>query len=185
MPRPGSTVSSGVVWEGVGANPMSEAYLDIETTGLSRDCHAITVIGIYRVDSGACTLLQLVGDDVTRDNLLEALEGVETIFTYNGRRFDLPFILTYLGVDLAEKCNHHDVMYDCWRNGLYGGLKGVERQLGIARRLQGIDGADAVRLWWRYRNYEDHEALTTLLEYNSEDLVNLRTLRQILACCLP
>lgn len=164
---------------------MSEAYLDIETTGLSRDYHQVTVIGIYRIDGSGGRLVQLVGEEVTGDNLLEALEGVETIFTYNGRRFDLPFIRAYIGVDLAEKYHHHDVMYDCWRNGLYGGLKGVERQLGIARRLQGVDGAEAVRLWWRYKNDEDHEALNMLLEYNMEDLLNLRTLRQILACCRP
>ena len=162
-----------------------DAYLDIETTGLSRFWDDITVIGIYFVDSSGSRLIQLVGEEVTKDNLLEALEGVGTIFTYNGSRFDLPFIHASLGVDLANRYLHHDLMYDCWGNNLYGGLKAVEIQLGIVRQLKGVDGAEAVRLWWRYQNDYDHDALNMLLEYNREDVVNLKTLRHILAGCRP
>jgi uncharacterized protein YprB with RNaseH-like and TPR domain len=76
-------------------------------------------------------------------------------------------------------------MYDCWRNNLYGGLKSVERQLGIERQLKGVDGREAVRLWWRYRNDYDDEALRTLLAYNSEDLLNLKVLRGRLTSFCP
>jgi len=161
------------------------AYLDIETTGLYLFYADITVIGLYLVGGSSSRLVQLVGDEVAKDRLLEALEGVDTIFTYNGSRFDLPFIRNYLGVNLAERFYHHDLMYDCWRNNLYGGLKAVEQQLGIARRLKGVNGAEAVRLWWRYQNDHDYHALTMLLEYNKEDVLNLKTLRQILAGCHP
>ncbi len=157
---------------------MFEAYLDIETTGLSRFYHDITVVGIYRVDGTDSWLLQFVGDAVTKDYLLGALTGVDTIFTYSGSRFDLPFIHTCLEVDLANLFHHHDLMYDCWRKGLYGGFKAVERQLGIPRQLKGIDGLQAVILWGRYRNHGDEDALALLLEYNKEDVVNLKTLRE-------
>lgn len=159
---------------------MFEAYLDIETTGLSRFYHDITVIGVYLVNGSGGRLVQVVGEEVTKDNLLEALTGVDTIYTYNGSRFDLPFIRACLGVDLADRYHHHDLMYDCWRNNLYGGFKAVEAQLGIYRQLEGIGGAEAVELWWRYKNYGDEDALATLLQYNEEDVVNLITLRQIL-----
>lgn len=69
-------------------------------------------------------------------------------------------------------------MYHCWRANLYGGLKCVERLLGIPRRLTGVDGYEAVRLWWRYVNDYDQEALGTLLEYNKEDVVNLKELKE-------
>jgi hypothetical protein len=72
-------------------------------------------------------------------------------------------------------------MYDCWRNNLFGGFKVVERQLGISRQLQGISGYDAVLLWWRYKNYADRDALDLLLQYNKEDVLNLRALRERLA----
>jgi len=156
------------------------AYLDIETTGLSSFYHDITVIGIYLVDSSGGRLVQLVGEAATSDNLLEALEGVDTIYTYNGSRFDIPFIRTLLEVDLDAIFHHHDLMYDCWMNNLYGGFKAVERQLGIGRKLQGINGLEAIRLWWRYRENGDDEALALLLEYNREDVVNLEALRKIL-----
>ena len=69
-------------------------------------------------------------------------------------------------------------MYDCWRRNLYGGLKEVERKLGIDRRSAGIDGRMAVRLWWNYKLYDDEKALLTLLGYNREDVLNLKLLRQ-------
>jgi len=35
-----------------------------------------------------------------------------------------------------------------------------------------------VILWWRYVNDYDEEALATLLEYNKEDVINLKTLKE-------
>ena len=154
-----------------------DAYLDIETTGLSSLGDDITVVGIYLVNGADSRLVQLVGNEVTVDNLLEALEGVDTIYTYNGSRFDLPFIRASLGLDLTDSYYHHDLMYDCWRNNLYGGFKSVERQLSIHRQLQGIGGLEAIWLWWKYQN-GDRKALATLLKYNEEDVVNLKALRE-------
>ena len=157
---------------------MFDAYLDIETTGLSRFYNEITVIGVYLVDGRDSRLVQLVGDAATKDNLLGALEGVATIFTYNGSRFGLPFIHTRLEVDLASMFYHHDLMYDCWRMNLKGGFKAVERQLSIPRQLEGVDGFQAVILW---RSYDDENALALLLQYNKEDVVNLKALRERLS----
>lgn len=77
---------------------MFDAYLDIETTGLSSLYNDITVIGIYLVNCTDARLVQLVGEETTRDKLLEALEDVHTIYTYNGSRFDLPFMHASLGL---------------------------------------------------------------------------------------
>ena len=157
-----------------------EAFLDIETTGLSSRYDEITVVGINIFNGFDTKFIQLVGGDVTAENILEFLKGVHVIYTYNGTRFDLPFIYSRLRINLAELFGHRDLMYDCWRGNLYGGLKCVERQLGIPRRLGGITGYEAVRLWWRYVNDYDEDALATLLEYNKEDVVNLKTLKEIL-----
>lgn len=160
-----------------------DAYLDIETTGLSWLNADITVIGIYVVNGSNGSngrLVQLVGNAVDGDNLLEALKGVNTIYTYNGTRFDLPFIYGSLGMDLKSVTDHHDLMYDCWQCNLYGGFKAVEEQLGIPRQLKGVNGLDAVILWWRYQNYHDQKALNLLLQYNKEDVMNLKVLRESL-----
>jgi uncharacterized protein len=159
-------------------SPMIDAYLDIETTGLSPEYSKITVIGIHLVEEENERFVQLVGDDITAESLLKALEGVGTIHTYNGSRFDLPFIQTHLGVDLTKDYAHCDLMFDCWQNNLYGGLKRVEQTLGIPRKLTEVNGLEAVRLWWRYVNDYDENALKTLCEYNKEDVVNLKFLRE-------
>jgi len=157
---------------------MLEAYVDIETTGLSPTHDDITVIGIHITDGSSHTFVQLVGEDVTRNNLLTVLEGVDTLYTYNGSRFDLPFIRAFLGVNLETHFHHCDLMYDCWRKNLYGGFKTVERRLEIPRRLQGVSGYHAVILWFRYKEYGDRNALSLLLEYNREDVLNLKVLRE-------
>ncbi|MBI2902170.1 MAG: ribonuclease H-like domain-containing protein [Candidatus Methylomirabilis oxyfera] len=151
-----------------------KAYLDIETSFDG----AITVVGCHIADRG---LIQLVGGKVTDVSVWRALEGVETICTYNGSRFDLPVIRRRLGLDLAKEFRSHDLMYDCWRHGLFGGLKRVEERLGIGRRSKGIDGRDAMWLWSRYEDGDDGEALETLLAYNQDDVLNLPVLEACLA----
>ena len=155
-----------------------EAYIDIETTGLSPRDSEITVVGIHCHKGENNQFIQLVGKDISTQSILESLNGVEVIYTYNGSRFDLPFIHSRLGLNLAEYFKHRDLMYDCWRCNLYGGFKAVEQQLGIERKLKEVNGYEAVRLWWRYVNDYDENALTILLEYNREDVLNLKTLKE-------
>jgi hypothetical protein len=160
--------------------PSTEAYIDIETTGLTYSASEITVVGIYLCCGDEAEFVQFVGRDISADSILEVLEGVDIIYSYNGSRFDLPFIHSQLGINLAELFRHRDLMYDCWGKKLYGGLKGVERQVGIMRKLPEMNGFEAVRLWWKYVDTFDLDALNKLCEYNKEDVVNLKTLRDIL-----
>ena len=140
------------------------------------------MVGIHSCNDNYTRFIQLVGEDITADSLLEAMKEVNVVYTYNGSRFDLPFIDYRLGVNLAKLFRHCDLMYDCWRSNMHGGLKAVERQLGIERRLRDITGYEAVRLWWRYVNDYDEDALATLLEYNKEDVINLKSLKERLIC---
>lgn len=154
------------------------AYIDIETTGLScYDCD-LTVIGIALEKGGKCRTIQLIEDDLCGKKLLKILRGVDEIYSYNGSRFDLPFIENKFRIDLKGRFRHTDLMYDCWRHNLKGGLKVVERRLGIKRRLIGVDGSMAVLLWYDYLNNNNRFALRKLLAYNEEDVVNLRLLRR-------
>ena len=123
-----------------------EAYLDIETTGLSPWYNDVTVVGLCVVRSERIEFVQFMGGDITAQSILEALDDVMILYTYNGNRFDLPFIKIRLGLDLVEHFAHHDLMYDCWQCNLYGGLKSVEKQLGIQRKFPDVNGFDAVKL---------------------------------------
>lgn len=146
------------------------AYLDIETSYEG----ALTVVGLWRPSGG---LAQWVSPGIDPAGLMEALFGTEALYTYNGHRFDLPFIHKRLGLNLRRLFVSHDLMYECWRCGLYGGLKAVERQLGIPRSLPHLDGRDAMRLWASYVKRDEQEALELLLRYNREDVENLALLR--------
>jgi uncharacterized protein len=157
--------------------PAWEAYLDIETTGLHPTYNEITVVGIYITGGIENRFVQLIGEKVSGDAILQSLQGVNSLYTYNGHRFDLPFIHSRHGVNLESHFQHCDLMHHCWRNNLYGGLKNVERCLGIERRLIDINGYEAVKLWWRYVNDYDMAALKKLLDYNKEDVVNLKVLK--------
>jgi uncharacterized protein YprB with RNaseH-like and TPR domain len=145
------------------------AFLDIETSW-SRH---ITVIGVYRPIYGT---RQLISPDISKSTLFDMLKGVKTLFTYNGSRFDLPVIESEIGINLSDHFRHQDLMHDCWRNDLYGGLKRVEQILGIHRDTEGVDGLMAMNLWERHDRHKDPEALEVLLRYNREDVENLEAL---------
>ena len=148
------------------------AYLDIETCAGGQ----VTVVGIYREDRG---FLQLVGGQISDLALAEALEGVDTICTYNGDRFDLPILERQLRLDLRSQYRSIDLLRECRKAGLKGGLKRMEERFGIARTTRGMDGWDALRLWARYDHEGDQEALRLLLGYNREDVMNLVALERI------
>jgi len=147
------------------------AYLDIETSYHKE----ITVIGIYSEITG---FHQLIWDKIIPEDILNILNGTETIYTYNGKRFDIPVITEKTGLNLTEYFKIHDLMFDCWKKKLYGGLKNVEKTLGIDRGLKGVNGLDAMRLWEEYYLWKDQESLKKLLEYNKEDVLNLEVLRK-------
>jgi len=178
------------------------AYLDIETSYLGRlrypelckdfKNHRITVIGIRVVEGASDTFLQLVGQEITREKLLHALERVERLVTYNGRSipdevkgyigFDFPVIAAQLGVVLDREFKHTDLCPLCWKAGLWGGLKAVEQALGL-KRTPGCDrdGAWADQIWKKYETTKDQRVLNELLAYNKEDVYMLRRLEEALA----
>lgn len=153
-------------------------YLDIETTGLSPIVSDLTVVGLCLERGKQFRFIQLVGEDISELKLVRLIREISVLYTYNGARFDLPFIKSKLGIDLKQQCIHRDLMYECWRRNLYGGFKQVERQLGICRKTLGVDGYMAVKLWYDYKNYGNKKSLVTLLKYNREDVLNLRVLKK-------
>ena len=136
-------------------------FFDIETTGLDERRDRVTTVSFHQ---GGETTTLVAGEQFADASLLA---------TFNGARFDVPFLETSFDVDIDTP--HLDLMYPAKRIGLSGGLKPIEKQLGIDRDRPDISGRDAVRLW---REYErgDEAALETLVSYNREDTVNLRAL---------
>ena len=145
-------------------------FLDIETTGLSQHSDDVTVVGVHR-DGATRTFVR--DQDLERDALRRELADAKLLVTFNGRRFDVPFLESTYDLDLGLP--HVDLMYPCRSVGLTGGLKSIEREVGIERDLPDLSGWDAVRLWREYERGSE-SSLETLLAYNRADVVNLRTL---------
>lgn len=143
-------------------------FLDIETTGLDHDRNRVTTVSLHQGDE-TTTLVR--GDDLNRGRLRAELSAADVLCTYNGARFDVPFLET--SFDLEITTPHLDALYPCRRLDLTGGLKTVERRLGLERSLPDLDGRDAVRLWHEHERGEDG-ALETLIEYNQADTRNLQ-----------
>ncbi|MFW6376917.1 MAG: ribonuclease H-like domain-containing protein [archaeon] len=145
-------------------------FFDIETTGLDHHRDVVTTVSFHR-DGETTTLVR--GRDLTREAVRAQLEDASLLVTFNGKRFDVPFLET--SFDLDVNTPHLDAMYTCRRLDLSGGLKPIERDLGLERDRPDVTGRDAVRLWHEYER-GDESALETLIEYNREDAVNLQRL---------
>jgi len=140
-------------------------FLDIETTGLSRYYDEVTLVGFMREGRYS---VHIAGDDPAE--LLDAVASADTLVTFNGTMFDLPFLRqTFKAIRVPEV--HIDLRYATRRHGLTGGQKAIERLLGIDARsgLEEIDGAQAVLLWHRYLR-GDMAALDVLIRYNVADV---------------
>ncbi|MFB6204282.1 MAG: ribonuclease H-like domain-containing protein [Candidatus Nanohaloarchaea archaeon] len=152
----------------------SANFFDIETTGLSPEKNRVTTVSFHRKGESK-TLVR--GEDLTRENLEEELHRSNVLVSFNGKRFDQPFLEKNLGIDI--EIPHIDLMYLFKRLGYTGGLKSIEKQLDVERELEDIDGREAVRLWKRYEEDNDESALDRLVRYNQYDARNLQELMEI------
>lgn len=147
------------------------AFLDIETTGLYLGVDTITIIGLF---DGQRTKVFVRG--INLQEFGQELRNYSLLVTFNGKRFDLPFIRRTFG-ELPPYQAHIDLLYPLRKLGYRGGLKSIEVQLGLEREgaLKGVDGFLAVLLWQEYQR-GNSTALDTLIRYNLEDVVNLQYL---------
>ena len=164
-------LAPGDMWRIFDAFRHRAVYLDIETSGGYQGIDDITVIGIY---DGAD--VQSFVNGINLDAFEIAIADYDLIITFNGALFDLPFIRSrFPGISLPPA--HIDLRFLMKRLGYAGGLKKIEKDLGIAREssIDGMDGFEAVRLWQAYQ-WGDDRALETLIRYNRADIVNLEPL---------
>lgn len=153
----------------------SVAFVDIETTGLSQRRDKITVVGIYDGKE-----VKTYIKDINLNDIVEELSKYKLLVSFNGARFDLPFIKSEFP-EMEFKQLHIDLMYLLRRIGYSGGLKNIEKLLGISRSkdTEGMTGFDAVKLWKQYER-GDQGALNKLVRYNKEDIVNLKAIIELI-----
>ena len=135
----------------------------------------MTVVSCHR---GGDTATLVAGRDLTANRIQRELDASNLLVTFNGKRFDVPFLET--AFDVTVETPHVDLLYPCRTLGLTGGLKAIERDVGIDRDRPDLSGEDAIRLWQAYRR-GDEDALETLVSYNRDDTANLQTLMELVA----
>lgn len=161
----------GEHWRLLDAFRSRAVFLDIETCSPLARPDSLTVVGIcdergYRAF--------VAGVDMHA--LPQALQRYDIFVTYNGKCFDIPFLIS-CGLGFLRSKIVVDLMHLCHRFGIRGGLKGAEQALGIRRpqEVAGMNGYDAVVLWRRHLA-GSKDALPLLLTYNRCDTCNLAAL---------
>lgn len=146
-------------------------YLDIETGGDPDDWGGVTVVGLY---DGEKVEQYVTGHNIWLLN--DAMKPYDVVVTFSGSSFDLP-VLRRVFANLILPPVHIDLRWALRWLGLTGGLKRIERRLGLERPdlVSGLGGQDAVLLWADYQA-GDQKALEALLTYNACDIINLKPL---------
>lgn len=162
--------------------------LDIETTGLSRKNDLIITIGLlYGEDDEVVTeqyFAEALADEVKLiEKFLERINSFETVLTYNGDSFDLPFIREKINFYGFEDFNANQIdLYKTVRKykdilGLQKiNQKEVEKYLHIERR-ESLKGSDVALL---YKNFLlKGVSSEEIILHNKYDLINLHKILKI------
>lgn len=168
-------LADGHLWRLLGDFRGSTVYLDIETTGISVRS-PVTVVGVR---TGGRTHTLIRGRDLNGPNLEAILSSASLLVTFNGRGFDMPVLRAQFPGHVPDT-PHVDLRHLLARLGHRGGLKAIERELGVERdrRVELMTGADAVYLWRLWERQGKANALDLLVEYNTADCENLKGLAE-------
>ncbi|MDW8103477.1 MAG: ribonuclease H-like domain-containing protein [Armatimonadota bacterium] len=190
---------------------LGAVFLDIETTGIDPRYSELTLIALYEEREGKRASLyvnnlhgaveilaplvswaQQYGYEQMSihplEQFVEHAPLLHRVATYNGGRFDLPFIAHHLP-------QVREVIKRWWHLDIYTQVALPLRDLGVLRtpnlqlktlftylripRLSDVTcmrGDDAVRLWNHWKHLYDSEALRTLCLYALEDVRGTRLL---------
>lgn len=147
------------------------SYFDIETNGEPYGDN-ITLIVCYH--KGRLYKF-LNGENL--ESFLDLLDDITILVSFNGTSFDIPMVQNYFHIPKIP-CAHVDLRWLAYHVGFKGGLKEIEKSIGIQRpaNLVGINGMDAILLWMEWKNNRNQEALNILIHYCSADVISLQLL---------
>ncbi len=142
-------------------------FLDLEIDSFGK----VILVGISDYYS---TNTFVKGVNLEKSFLEKELSKFKLLVTFNGASFDLPKLKKQLQVEI--NLPHIDLKPLCVNLGLSGGLKEIETALNLKRppHLKG----NPVELWKAFHASGDREYLELLLDYNKEDVENLKTIME-------
>ena len=138
-------------------------YLDIEGD--------VNIIGLF---DGYETKTLVQGINLDYNLLHKELSKYKILITFNGSSYDLPKLNNFF--QKFPKIIHIDLKGLCSKVGLKGGLKKIEKQLNL-KRPEYLYGSPA-DIWRAWKASGNREYLEKLVEYNEEDVINLKPIME-------
>jgi len=162
------------------------AVIDIETLGFSFESpmKPIILLGVADIRENKVCTRQFLLRDVSEEcgaiwAFISHIKNDSTFITYNGRKFDIPYIeqrIAYYGKEASLNNRHYDVL-PFTRRALGKRLPNcrlgtVEKYFGIQREKD-IDGFRVPQLYNLYMQTRNVGPLVAIVEHNKQDLINL------------
>ncbi len=169
-------------------------FFDIETTGFSPARTSLYLIGCVSRTGGCLAVNQFFAETPAEEPevlaaFLELLTGYDTIITYNGIGFDIPYLKSK-----CESCQMPDPFSSYHYIDLYREVsklrfllqlpnlkqKSIEQFLGIGREDR-YNGGELIEVYRSYVKLPQKEALHLLKQHNYEDVIGMPNLLPILS----
>lgn len=146
-------------------------FLDIETSGDQLRPEITLIIAKHR------GVLHTFTSGHNLDDFLGLLDDIRLLVTFNGASFDVPQMENHFHIPMRDIA-HIDLRWVCYHAKLRGGLKEIERAIGLIRPadLIGMDGAEADWLWRRWKETANQKLVQRLTRYCAADVIGLHHL---------
>lgn len=166
-------------------------FFDIETTGLSADISAITLIGCCDMDGNITQWFNENGFSQKQilSDFLTFIKSYDTLITFNGKTFDLPFLSSKIkefklnaSFDRYEHLDLYQILKP-YKN-LWGlknfRQKNLEEYLGF-HRTDKLSGKKLIKTYQNYLEKGDTKDKEAVLLHNREDLLGLRNIYSLMS----
>jgi uncharacterized protein YprB with RNaseH-like and TPR domain len=166
-----------------GKPPEKICYLDLETTGLSSV--PLFLVGLMYTSGGALRVDQLFARDYTEERAVlgfaaEALGRFDVLVTFNGARFDIPFLserMVYERLEFTPPPVHVDllpiarsVVNDRTPNHK---LQTLERYLLSRKRIGDVPGSEIPAAYHDFVRTQDAGVMAGVFHHNRLDLLTM------------
>ncbi len=169
-------------------------FFDIETTGFSPAKSTVYMIGCARKKNKYICVDQFLAENFEEEKLvitafLEILKQYDTIISFNGVGFDIPFLKAkcdkYNIPETFKYYNYIDIFKSVSRIKFLLKLenykqKSIEKFLGLNRDDK-FSGGELIDRYFEYVNSPDEEVLDMLYLHNYEDVLGMIELLPVLS----